>query len=163
MFSNLKSEIENFYTSLADFMFVDGYSGIGKSLFAKQICEDINRITIVSSAVLTNVPSSGSEKEFIISLLRRMDENPLRNTTLLELKSLLLSILSQYLILVIDDSQNLLISNRSMVNHFSLLSWIVEQTNIKVLYLGTLPLQSRIESLNIANINRRSIHYSLSA
>ncbi|NOU74710.1 AAA family ATPase [Paenibacillus sp. LMG 31458] len=162
MFNNLKSEIENFYTSPADFMFVDGYSGIGKSLFAKQICEDINRVTIVSSAVLTNVPSSGSEKEFIIALLRKMDFNPLRNTTL-ELENQLLLTLSRYLILVIDESQNLLISNKMMLNHFSLLSRVVDQTNIKVLYIGTLPLQSRIESLNIANINRRSIHYSLIA
>ncbi|WP_082614777.1 AAA family ATPase [Paenibacillus sp. Soil787] len=142
-------------------MFVDGYSGIGKSLFAKQ-CEDINRITIVNSAVLTNVPRSGSEKEFIISLLRKMDLNPQRNTTL-ELENQLLLTLSRFLILVIDDSQNLLISNRMMLKHFSLLFRFVYQTNIKVLYIGTLPLQSRIETLNIANINRRSIHYSLIA
>ncbi|WP_171637770.1 AAA family ATPase [Paenibacillus plantarum] len=162
MFNNLRSEIENFYTSTADFMFVDGYSGTGKSLFAMHICEDINRVTIINSAVLTNVPSSGSEKEFIISLLRKMDLNPLRKTTL-ELEAQLLLTISQYLILVIDDSQNLLISNRLILKHFSLLSRVVDQTNIKVLYMGTLPFQSHIESMNIANINRRSIHYSLIA
>ena len=37
----------------------------------------------------TNVSSSGSEKEFIISLLRKMELNPLRNITL-ELEAQLL-------------------------------------------------------------------------
>lgn len=163
MINKLKSEFENFYNASSNFMFVDGYSGIGKSLFAKQICEDINRINGDISAVLTNVSSRGSGKEFITSLIRRMDENLLRNSTLFELKSHLLTLLSQHKLLVIDGSQNLLISNRSLVNHFILLSWIVEQTNIKVLYLGAIPLQLYLESLYIVDINRRSVHYSLIA
>lgn len=78
-----------------------------------------------------------------------------------DLKTILLKKLSNCRYLVIDDSQNLLISSKLLMNHFLLMSWLVNETNIKVLYLGTVPFEGMLEDFD--TIYRRSVVYNLKA
>lgn len=84
-----------------------------------------------------------------------------RNMPKADLKTFLLKKLSNCRCLVIDDSQNLLISYRLLLNHFLFMSWLVNETNIKVLYLGTVPFEGKLEEYD--TIRRRSVVYNLKA
>lgn len=84
-----------------------------------------------------------------------------KNKPKADLKTILLKKLSNCRYLVIDDSQNLLISRKLLMNHFSFMSWFVNETNIKVLYLGTVPFEGMLEDYDI--IYKRSVVYNLKA
>ncbi|MBA2939825.1 AAA family ATPase [Paenibacillus sp. CGMCC 1.16610] len=162
MFTDLKLEFEKFLNhSFANFMFVDGVSGMGKTSFAKETINEFNNLHKgETSVLLTQAPYIDNEREFIRSLLR--DEfvfNKKMSKT--NLKTILLTKLSNCRYLVIDDSQNLLISRRLLMNHFWLMSWLVNETNIKVMYLGTIPFQEFLEEYD--TIFRRSVVYNLKA
>jgi hypothetical protein len=77
----------------------------------------------------------------------------------------LFSRLSDTKIIVIDDSQNLLISKKLVDHHFLFMSWLVNMTNVKVLYLGTLPFQELFSSspIEYQTILRRSLHFHFDA
>ncbi len=47
------------------------------------------------------------------------------------------------------------------MNHFLLMSWLVNEINIKVLYLGTVPFEGMFEDYD--TIYRRSLVYNLKA
>lgn len=162
MFTELKQSFEKFIIhSPANFMFVDGSTGVGKTTFARGLIRDFNNSnTDETSVIITQAPYIDNEREFILSLLR--EEMLLyKNRTKVELKTILLNKLSNCKFLVIDDSQNLLISRRLLMNHFLLMSWLVNETNIKVLYLGTVPFKRMLEDFD--TIYRRSIVYNLEA
>jgi Cdc6-like AAA superfamily ATPase len=168
MFTDLNLNFDNFLNkSAAHFMFVDGYTGVGKTTFAKQLLKEFKSIKNEGkgSVVLTQAPYIDSEREFIISMLRE-EMVFYRNIPVTDLKTLLLTKLSNCKILVIDDSQNLLTSSKLEMNHFLFMSWLVNQINIKVLYLGTLPFQPLFDTSSLQvhhTINRRSIYYHLKA
>jgi Cdc6-like AAA superfamily ATPase len=68
MFTYLKLSFENFLnSSSACFMFVDGYTGIGKTLFAKEILKDFN-VSSNGEVKALQAPYIYSEREFISSL-----------------------------------------------------------------------------------------------
>jgi tRNA uridine 5-carbamoylmethylation protein Kti12 len=142
-------------------MFVDGYTGIGKTSFAKETIREFNNLHIgETSVLLTQAPYIDNEREFILSLLRE-EMVFYKNMPKADLKTILLKKLSNCKYLVIDDSQNLLISRRLLMNHFLFMSWLVNETNIKVLYLGTVPFEGMLESYD--TIYRRSVVYNLKA
>jgi len=78
---------------------------------------------------LIQAPYIDNEREFILSLLREENEvDSYKNMTKGVLITTLLKKLSNCKCLVIDDSQNLLISRRSLMNHFLFMSWLVNET-----------------------------------
>lgn len=164
MLTDLKMNFEKFLNHSSDnFMFVDGYTGIGKTSIAKETIREFNNLHVgETSVLLTQAPYINSERQFIISLLR--EEKAIlfyKNMHIVDLKTLLLKKLSICKCLVIDDSQNILSSRRHLKNHFLLMSWLVDETNIKVLYLGTSPFEQRL--LEDFGIYKRSVVYNLKA
>lgn len=162
MFTDLKQSFEKFINhSPASFMFVDGSTGIGKTTFAKELISEFKYLnTDETPVILTQAPYIDNEREFILSLLRE-EMVFYKNRPKADLKNILLKKLSNCRCLVIDDSQNLLISYRLLLNHFLFMSWLVNETNIKVLYLGTVPFEGRLEEYD--TIRRRSVVYNLKA
>ncbi|MEK3917968.1 hypothetical protein [Paenibacillus sp. FSL H7-0331] len=72
MFTDLKQSFEKLINhSPANFMFVDGSTGIGKTTFARELIRESKYLnTDETSIILTQAPYIDNEREFILSLLR---------------------------------------------------------------------------------------------
>ena len=73
MLTELKINFENFLNrSSVNFMFVDGYSGIGKTSFAREMIREFNDLhNGETSVLLTQTPYIDNEREVYTLIIER--------------------------------------------------------------------------------------------
>ncbi len=86
------------------------------------------------TVVLTTAPLVDNERGLINSILQEKNDSLFRNRSINDLKNRLLLRISKCKLLIIDDSQKLLLSRKLLMNHFLLMSHLLN-TNLKVMYL----------------------------
>lgn len=135
-------------------LFIDGPTGVGKTLFSYEFAKEHKDINGKDYMLLTTIVPMASINQFLNSLIFPGGYKNTLNNLVQRFEYQLIQ--NKTKILIIDESQNLLLNKRICEAHFNFMYSLVNRVDIKVIYLGkepfekfNLPVSIKIRSLSV--------------